>query len=312
MNAPLRIGIDLGGTKIAGIIMAADGGVLAEERVATPREDYDGSLDAIAALAAALRAQAPDGAGAAASIGIGIPGSISPGTGLVQNGNSVWLNGRPLDRDVARRLGAAVRIANDADCFALSEARDGAGAGRRCVFGVILGTGCGGGIVFDRRIVTGPHRTGGEWGHMPLPWARPDEIDGPLCWCTRRSCMETWVSGPALAADHRRVTGADLSPQRIVKAAQAGDADAQATLARHADRLARGLAVIVNLIDPDVIVLGGGLSNLGHLYEVLPGLMKPHIFSDTPRVTIRPPVHGDTSGVRGAARLWDDDTDGAV
>jgi fructokinase len=296
----LRIGIDLGGTKIAGIAMAADGSVVTKDRVATPREDYEGSLEAIAALVARLGGACRT----AASVGVGIPGSISPATGLAQNGNSVWLNGRPLGTDLERRLGRPVRLANDADCFTLSEAFDGAARDARTVFGVIIGTGCGGGIVVDNRLVTGPHNTGGEWGHMPLPWPREEETDGPDCWCGRRSCMETWVSGPALARDHARVTGKTLSPPQIVAAAGTGEPGAAATIARHGDRLARGLAVIVNLIDPDVIVLGGGLSNLSHLYQVLPGLMEPHIFADACRITIRPPVHGDASGVRGAARLW--------
>ena len=301
---PIRIGVDLGGTKIAGIALDNAGAVLAQDRIATPRNDYDGSLNAIAQMIEELCARTSTTPGQA-RVGVGIPGSISPATGLVQNGNSVWLNGRPLHRDLARRVGREIRLANDADCFALSEAFDGAAAGVHTVFGVIIGTGCGGGIVVSNRLVTGPHNTGGEWGHMPLPWTSQAERDGPPCWCGRQSCMETWVSGPALARDHERVTGQARSTHEIAASAQAGDELARATIKRHADRLARGLAVIVNLIDPDVIVLGGGLSNLSHLYDMVPELMAPHVFSDSCRVTIRPPLHGDASGVRGAARLWD-------
>jgi fructokinase len=198
-----------------------------------------------------------------------------------------------------------VRLANDANCFALSEAVDGAGAGARLVFGVILGTGCGGGIVHERRVMDGPLGVGGEWGHTPLPWAAADEHPGPRCWCGRDGCMETWVSGPAMAADHARATGASLTPKEIVAEAERGSGAAQATLERHVSRLARGLAGIVNVLDPDVIVLGGGLSQLGHLYARLPELMAPHVFSDHVAVTIRPPRWGDAGGVRGAAWLWD-------
>lgn len=234
-----------------------------------------------------------------------MPGSLSPVTGRVQNANSTWLNGRPLDRDLAAALGRPVRLANDANCFALSEATDGAAAGAASVFGVILGTGCGGGIVVDGRLVDGPLGVGGEWGHNPLPRPSADEVPGPPCWCGRHGCMETWVSGPGLAADHARATGERQSAETIAARAETGDEVALATMARHADRLARGLAHVVNILDPAVIVLGGGLSKLGHLYRNLPGLMAPHIFADAPHVDVRPPRWGDASGVRGAARLWD-------
>lgn len=297
----VRIGIDLGGTKIEGAAIAADGTEVARHRVPAPRCDYAASLAAICALVQRIDHEA----GQQGTVGIGMPGSLSPATGLVRNANSTWLNGQPLRRDIEARLGRPVRLANDANCFALSEAVDGAGAGARLVFGVILGTGCGGGIVHERRVVDGPLGVGGEWGHNPLPWATADEHPGPLCWCGRRGCMETWVSGPALAADHARATGATLPPEEIVAQAERRVSAAQATLERHASRLARGLAGIVNVLDPDVIVLGGGLSQLSHLYAQLPDLMAAHIFSDHVSVTIRPPRWGDAGGVRGAAWLWE-------
>jgi fructokinase len=296
----MKIGIDLGGTKIEGVVLDGGGSECARRRIATPKGDYEATLAAIAGLVASLE----DEAGDEATVGIGVPGSISPASGRMQNANSVWLNGRPLERDLGLRLGRPVRIANDANCFVVSEATDGAGAGAACVFGVILGTGCGGGIVVNGRLINGPRGIGGEWGHNPLPWTTTGEHPGEKCWCGRRGCMETWVAGPALAADHGRATGAALSAEEVVERAALGDADAKATLGRHADRLARGLAHVVNVIDPDVIVLGGGLSKLGHLYEVLPGLMARWVFADQASVVIRPPRWGDASGVRGAAWLW--------
>ncbi len=296
-----RIGIDLGGTKIEGAVLGRDGRELSRKRVAAPRHDYRATIEVIAALIGDLE----NGAGRAGStVGIGMPGSISPATGVVQNANSTWLNGQPFGRDVERRLMRPVRLANDANCFAISEATDGAGAGAASVFGVILGTGCGGGIVVDGAAVDGPRAIGGEWGHNPLPWAAPEEHPGPICWCGRRGCMETWVSGTGLAADHARVTGEALDAAEIARRAAAGNAAARATLSRHASRLARGLAHVVNIIDPQVIVLGGGLANIAGLYDTLPGLMAPWIFADFPVVDIRPPRWGDASGVRGAAWLW--------
>jgi fructokinase len=297
----LRLGIDLGGTKIAGIALAGDGRVLAERRMPAPRHDYGASLSAIANMVRALEADAGVEHGC---IGIGIPGSVSPATGLVQNANSTWLNGRPFHRDLEAHLGRPVRLANDANCFALSEAVDGAAKGTRSAFGVILGTGCGGGLVFGGALIDGPCGIGGEWGHNPLPWASAEEHPGPRCWCGRSGCMETWVSGPGLQDDHARVTGAHLSPEDIAARAAAGDAAAQASLDRHAGRLARGLAAVVNVFDPEVIVLGGGLSKLGHLYAVLPALTAPYVLADAARVVIKPPAWGDASGVRGAAWLW--------
>jgi fructokinase len=296
-----RVGIDLGGTKIEGLFLAADGSEQARERIRAPRDDYAATIAAIVALAQRLEAAA---GARVEGIGVAMPGSISPRTGRAQNANSTWLNGQPFDADLARALDRPVRLANDANCFALSEAVDGAGAGARSVFGVILGTGCGGGIVHEGRLVDGPRGIGGEWGHNPLPWPRADELPGPRCWCGRHGCMETWVSGTGLAADHARVVGGSLDAEEVARRAAAGDGEAGATLARHADRLARGLAHVVNIFDPEVIVLGGGLSRLGHLYDVLPGLIAPHVFADDGRVEVRPPRWGDASGVRGAAWLW--------
>lgn len=295
-----RIGIDLGGTKIEGVMLGAGDAVLANRRIPAPRGDYDASIEAIAEMVAMIEADA----GVRGSIGIGAPGSTSPVTGQSQGSNSTWLNGRNILTDLTARLGRPVRIANDANCFALSEACDGSGAGARCVFGIIIGTGCGGGVVFDGNLMDGPNAIGGEWGHNPLPWARGDEHPGPVCWCGRAGCLEQWVSGTGLAADHLRRTGEDTTADAIAARAAVGDAKARETLARHADRLARGIAHVVNLIDPDVIVLGGGLSKLEGLYSDLPKLAAPHVFAAAPRITIRPPRWGDASGVRGAARLW--------
>ena len=307
---PLRVGIDLGGTKIEGVVMGDDGAERPRRRVATPRNDYDATVAAIAAMVESLLSEA-SGAGLrteAATIGVATPGSQSPRTGRMQNANSTWLNGRALGPDLSAALGRPVRLANDANCFALSEAHDGSAAGVGNVVGVILGTGCGAGIVIDGRILDGPRGIGGEWGHNPLPWAAADEVPGPLCWCGRRGCMETWVSGPALAAAYFGSGGDTSDSEEIVRRATAGEDRARIALARHADRLARGLAHVVNIVDPDVIVLGGGLSRLPHLYADLPGLMAPHIFSDDTRVDIRPPRWGDASGARGAAWLWGETT----
>lgn len=300
-NRP-RIGIDLGGTKIAAIALTPGGETLAYSRIASPAGDYGATLEAILRITREIESRA----GGGGSIGIGMPGSISPATGRVQNANSTWLNGRPLDRDVEARLGQPVRFANDANCFALSEAADGAAAGADTVFGVILGTGCGGGIVRGGALLDGPRGIGGEWGHTPLPWAVREEFPGPRCWCGLRGCLETWVSGPALARDHKLHTGQERDAHAIAASAASGDADARETLDRHASRLARGLAAIANILDPDVIVLGGGLSDMPHLYEMLPRLAAPHIFADSKALKIRPPRHGGDSGVRGAARLWDE------
>ncbi len=298
-----RVGIDLGGTKIEGIALAPDGTELARRRVPTPRGDYEATLAAIAELVQGFEHEVM----ARCRVGIGMPGAISPATGLVKNANSTWLNGRPFRRDVERALGRPVALANDADCFALSEATDGAGAGARVVFGVILGTGVGGGIVVDGRLLAGPNAIAGEWGHNPLPWPRDDERPGPPCWCGRAGCIETFLSGPGLARDHARATGsadgAALSAAEIAARAAAGDAACALALERHAERLARALAHVVNLLDPDAIVLGGGLSRLPQLTERVPALWSQWVFSDRVDTRLLPPAHGDASGVRGAAWL---------
>lgn len=292
-----RIGIDLGGTKTEIIVLAADGTPLLRTRRATP-PGYHASVHNIADMVA----QAEQKTGAPASVGVGIPGCISPATGLVKNANSTALNGQPFDRDLAALLGREVRVANDANCFALSEATDGAGAGAQVVFGVILGTGTGAGIVVNGRILPGRHGLAGEFGHTPLPWPQPDELPLPPCWCGQNGCLELYLAGPALArdCDGPHSHNAHDIPAR----AKAGDPQAGAALARHSNRLARALAVITNLLDPDCIVLGGGLSNMAHLYHDLPLQMRPFVFSDHVAPVIVKAQHGDSSGVRGAAWLW--------
>jgi len=302
MSVPgLRIGIDLGGTKIEAIAIDVAGSERARRRVATPRGDYDATLVAIAELVAGIETSLA----ARGSVGVGMPGAISPASGLVKNANSTWLNGRDLRADLERLLARPLRFANDANCLALSEATDGAGAGAQCVFGVILGTGTGGGVVLQGRPLTGPNAIAGEWGHNPLPWPEAEESPGPACYCGKRGCIETFTSGPGLVADHLGRTGERLDPDALDARAQAGDAACEATLARYESRLARGLASVVNLLDPDVIVLGGGLSNLGRLYRNVPPLLSRWVFTDTLSTRIAPPRHGDASGVRGAAWLWD-------
>ena len=307
-GGPTRIGVDLGGTKLLVEALDADGRVAASRRVATPRHDYDATLAAVARLVGDVEGEL----GGRFSVGIGIPGSVCPATGLVQNANSVWLNGKAFHKDMSSLLGRDVRVANDANCFALSEAVDGAGRDAASVFGVIMGTGVGGGLVMGGRLVDGPRAIGGEWGHCALPFPTVEEVAGaPLCWCGRRGCLESWISGPALVKEFNETTGGHFERvEEIVTLAADGDSlasktgAASKTLATHADRAARGLAMVVNVFDPEVIVLGGGLSGLEHLYEQLPGLMRPHIFSSSPTVDIRRPKFGATSGVRGAARLW--------
>ena len=300
MTAHFRIGIDLGGTKIEAAAVDRLGVVHVRRRIAAPTGNYRATIEAIAALVGGIEQQI----GETASVGIGMPGTISPITGLVKNANSTWLIGRPLQRDLESALGRPARLANDANCFALSEATDGAAAGMETVFGVILGTGVGGGIVIRGRILVGANAIAGEWGHNPLPWPRPDEIPGPACYCGRSGCIETFLSGPALAADHVRHGGRQWSAPKIADFAARGDAECGTTLGRYMDRLARGLAFAINLIDPDVIVLGGGLSGISALYERVPLLWGRYIFSDNVVTRLLPPVHGDSSGVRGAAWLW--------
>jgi fructokinase len=292
----MRIGIDLGGTKIEVVALDEEGRERFRRRVASPRGDYQATLEAIAALVQeAERDVGP------ATVGIGIPGAVSPATGLVKNANSTWLNGRPLAQDVVRVLNRQVVIANDANCFALSEAVDGAGAGHRVVFGVILGTGTGGAIVVDGRVLVGPHAIAGEWGHNPMPWPEPEEWPGPPCYCGRTGCIETFLSGPGLSLDHHAATGERLDAEGIAARAVDGDDAAAATMARYEGRLARALASIINVVDPDAIVLGGGVSNIARLYESVPRLWKAFVFSDQVSTPLLRARYGDASGVRGAA-----------
>ena len=295
----MRIGIDLGGTKIEAIALDAEGHERFRKRVASPRGDYPGTIEAVAGLVSAAEIVVGP-----ASVGIGIPGAISPATGLVKNANSTWLIGRPLAEDLAARLDRPVRITNDANCLALSEAADGAAAGASVVFGVIIGTGTGGGIVVDGRAVVGGNAIAGEWGHNPLPWPTADEWPGPPCYCGRTGCIETFLSGPGLARDHHGATGERLEAPEVVQRACAGASAAAATLARYEDRLARGLASIINVLDPEVIVVGGGLSNIEQLYERVPQIWAKYIFSDHVATRLVKAMYGDSSGVRGAAWLW--------
>lgn len=297
----MRLGIDLGGTKIEIIALADDGRTLLRERVATPQGDYMATLMAVAGLVEATE----NALGQRGSVGLGIPGAESLASGLIKNANSTCLIGRPLRRDLQAVLQRQVRLANDANCFALSEAIDGAGRDAGIVFGAILGTGVGGGIVIDRRVLTGANAIAGEWGHNPLPLPTGDDLPLPACYCGRQGCVEAYLSGPALTADHRRHTGQDVDASAIDAAAAAGDAASEATLCRYEERLGRALAGVINLLDPEVIVLGGGLSNMARLYRNLPDCCGRHVFSDVFRTRFLPPVHGDSSGVRGAAWLWD-------
>lgn len=303
MTAPIHIGVDLGGTKIEAAALTQDGRLLQRERIATPRNDYPGTLEAIKGLVLKLESAL----GTHASIGVGTPGALSPFSGQLRNANSVWLNHRSLNTDLEHNLGRPIRIANDADCFTLSEATDGAAAGAASVFGVIIGTGTGGGIVIGGRLLSGPNAIAGEWGHNPLPWPRDDERPGPRCFCGKHGCIETWVSGPALAADLHRLTGRQLDAKAIAAAAEQGDTEAETALQRHQDRLARAIAAVINLLDPEVIVLGGGLSNLQRFYRNLPEAIRPYVFADGLATRIVPPRFGDSSGVRGAAWLWRDE-----
>ena len=303
----LRIGIDLGGTKIEGIALAGSHEV-ARLRVDTPRDDYAATVAAVAALVRRLEHQA----GGRGTVGVGIPGVVSPSTGLVKNANSVWLIGRPLLSDFRSALEREIRIANDANCFAVSEAADGAAAGAEIVFGVIIGTGTGAGIVVRGQVLTGPNAIAGEWGHNPLPWPQDDERPGPVCYCGKHGCIETFLSGPGLAADHDRLTGCCLAPKDIVERADGGEPEAEQTMVRYEQRMARALGAVINVLDPDVIVLGGGMSNIQRLYVRVPPLWRQWIFSAGRDEGIRTRLvrarHGDASGVRGAAWLWPDDS----
>lgn len=296
----MRIGIDLGGTKTEAILMGPGSAILARERLPTPNQDYGGQIATIHALVRRMEAAAGR---SGLPVGIGHPGAISPASGLIKNANSLCLNCRPLKQDLEAALGRAVRMANDADCLAVSEAVDGAAAGARSVFAVILGTGVGGGIVIDGKLLSGPNAIAGEWGHNPLPWPRQDwdEVPGPVHWDGHRGSIEAWLSGPGLARDHANRHGGALKAEEIAQRAEAGDPDCLESLTRYEDRLARALASVINLLDPEVIVLGGGLSRL---YTNLPRLWGNWVFSDRVDTRLRQPVHGDSSGVRGAAWLW--------
>lgn len=295
----MRLGIDLGGTKIEAIVIDDRGAEVARRRILTPRGDYAETLCALRDLVAGLERDV----GPVRSVGVGHPGAVSPATGRIKNANSTWLNGQPLGDDLVHVLGRPVRLANDADCFALSEATDGAAAGAGVVFAVIVGTGTGGGIAIGGRVVAGANAIAGEWGHNPMPWPEGDEWPGPPCYCGRTGCIETFLSGPGFAADYLRQGGPSIDAPEIITRAAAGEARAAACLDRYAHRMARGLASIINVLDPHVIVLGGGMSNVTPLYEMVPRLWGAFVFSDTVATALRPPLHGDSSGVRGAAWL---------
>jgi fructokinase len=296
----VRIGVDVGGTKIEAIALGATGRALQRRRMPSPSHDYPSMVDAVRTIVLGLEAELR----CTATVGIGTPGAVSPASGLIKNANSTVLNARPFAADLGAALGREVRVENDANCFALSEATDGAGAGHRLVFGVILGTGVGGGIVIDGRLWIGPNAIAGEWGHNELPSRAEADLPDAACWCGRRRCIETYLSGPGLAADHARATGMTLDARQVAARARAGDAPARATLARYTRRLGAALAGVVNLLDPDVVVLGGGLSNLDELYDPVRAELAAQLFSDRCRTPVLRNVHGDASGVRGAAWLW--------
>lgn len=296
----MRIGIDLGGTKIEAIALDDTGLELFRERVNTPQHDYAATIQAIAGLVLNIEKYCLQ----QGSIGIGIPGTISPASGLVKNANSVCLIGKPLQADLEARLSRPVRIANDANCFAISEATDGAGHDANIIFGVIIGTGTGAGICINRQPLVGCNAIGGEWGHNPLPWPKTDELPGQPCYCGKQGCIETWLSGPGFTRCYQNVGGKAQNPQEILAQVEAGNEQAERTLQEYEDRLARSLASIINIIDPDVIILGGGMGNIDRLYKNVPKLWSQYVFSDYVDTQLLAPVHGDSSGVRGAAWLW--------
>jgi fructokinase len=296
----IRIGVDLGGTKIEFVALERDGVELHRHRIATPRFEYDGTVRAIADGVKDIEKKL----GRSASVGVGIPGTISIKTGFVKNANSTWMNGKPFDKDLSRALEREVRCSNDANCLAASEATDGAGAGKHVVFAVILGTGCGGGIAVDGRVHSGLNGVGGEWGHNTLPWMRPEEFPGQPCYCGKNGCVETWVSGTGLEKDYERATKLSLRGPEIIARSGAGEAAALAALDRFEDRLTRALAGVINLLDPDVIVMGGGASQIPRLYKNVPARLKEHVFGKEADTPVLPAKHGDASGVRGAAWLW--------
>ncbi|MCC7008979.1 MAG: ROK family protein [Acidobacteria bacterium] len=296
----MLLGVDLGGTKIAAVVLGADGQVRWERRVPTPRHDYDATVAAIAGLVR----EGEQAVEQTCTVGVGIPGAISPATGLIKNANSTWLNGRPLKQDLDIAVGREVRLANDANCLAVSEATDGAAAGADVVFAVILGTGTGGGVAVHGRVLTGPNAIAGEWGHNPLPWPDAEERPGPACYCGLDGCIETFLSGPGLSADYRRRGGGEVPGEQIVERAARGEPLARASLEAWTRRLAKSLATVINLLDPDVIVVGGGLSRIASIYTDVPKLWGTWVFSDTVATRFVPSKYGDASGVRGAAWLW--------
>ncbi|MGD8595300.1 MAG: ROK family protein [Gammaproteobacteria bacterium] len=296
----IRIGVDLGGTKTEIIALSPQGGELIRHRVVSPRNDYQATINTIAALVAQVESELD----ATGSVGIATPGALSNETGRLKNSNSVWLNGQPVRRDLEIALKRPVRIANDANCFALSEATDGAAAGADVVFGVIVGTGTGGGVVVHGRLINGVNSIAGEWGHNPLPWVSPQELPGPSCYCGKSGCIETYLSGPGMANDYFALTGSILQAEDIVREAAAGNAYAKQTLQRYEQRMARALASVINVLDPQVIVLGGGMSNISQLYETVPKVWSHYVFSDRVATRLVAPKFGDSSGVRGAAWLW--------
>jgi fructokinase len=296
----MRIGIDLGGTKIEALALDREGKELLRYRVDTPRDNYPGTITAIAGLVRRLEHET----GSTGTVGAGIPGSVSRRTGTVKNANSTWLNGMPLAEDLSAELSREVRVANDANCLAVSEATDGAAAGHHIVFGVILGTGCGGGVAVNGTVHAGPNGVGGEWGHNPLPWPSGDECPGPACYCGKFGCMEMWASGTGVARDFLHVTGRALTTRQIVALAETGDPQALEALDRFEDRLARGLSTVINVLDPDILVFGGGLSLLQRIYTNLPSLLPKYVFGREADTILVPAKFGDSSGVRGAAWLW--------
>ncbi len=296
----MRIGIDLGGSKIEGIALDDSGRAVFRHRIATPRHDYAATVTAIRELVEQIEEET----GRSGTVGIGIPGAISPYSGLVKNANSTWLIGQPLQQDLEAALVRPIRIANDANCFIVSEVTDGAAAGAEIAFGVIIGTGTGGGIAIHRQPLVGANAISGEWGHNPLPWPKAEEIPGHECYCGKSGCIETWLSGPGFSRDHQRQGGRGDNPKEINRLAEEGDLLAEASLQRYEDRLARALASVINILDPDVIVLGGGMSNLSRLYENVPHRWERYVFSDHVTTRLCQAAHGDSSGVRGAAWLW--------
>jgi fructokinase len=300
IDSDICLGVDLGGSKIEVVALNKQAGIIKRKRVATPQGDYCASMRAVTDLVLAFEA---DLGLTELSVGIGLPGSISPATGLLRNANSTCLNGHALKQDIEQLLARPVVLSNDANCFALSEATDGTAAGANIVFAVIIGTGAGAGLVVEGHVINGANGIAGEWGHNPLPWPDPAEYPGPKCWCGLRGCIETWLSGPGMARDHQEQTGQFASAKSIVAASQTGDKQAEATLWRYEQRLARALAQIINVLDPDVIVLGGGMSNISRLYKNVPAIWGFYIFSDCIDTRLVPPAYGDSSGVRGAAWL---------